>query len=135
MFKKNCLLGFVEVLFSLTVCLLIQLDDFYILFLGAYLFICTLICHDTGVEIYEQLWGVGSLPLLRQVSFLPSCCTVHSQLAVLSSPSLQKRAKITNVPLHIFLGSNSSLHIPLSSTISCTVRIEDSSSDPNTHAW
>lgn len=65
MFKKNCLLGFVEVLFSLTVCLLIQLDDFCILFLGAYLFICTLTYHDTSVEIYEQLWGVGSLPLVE----------------------------------------------------------------------
>lgn len=124
MFKKNCLLGFVEVFFSLTICLLIQLDDFYLLFLGAYLCICTLTW--CGRELALS-------PLLRRVSFLLSCCTVHSQpagvhykLAILSSPSLFIRVLELQMSLHLafflfvfnkLLGSNLSFPSPLSSTI------------------
>lgn len=125
MFKKNCLLGFVEVFFSLTICLLIQLDDFYLLFLGAYLCICTLTW--CGRELALS-------PLLRRVSFLLSCytafpaswCALQTGYPVLPQ-SLHQSARITNVTASGFfvvvvvfnklLGSNLSFPSPLSSTI------------------
>lgn len=82
----------------------LQLDDFYILFLGAYLCICTLTCHDTGVEIGEQLWGVGSLPLVEaglisavmlHYTFPDSWCALQASYP----QSLHKSA--TNVPLRL----------------------------------
>lgn len=96
MFKKNCLLGFVEVFFSLTICLLIQLDDFYLLFLGAYLCICTL----------NMVWkGAGSLPLVEaglisavmlHCAFPASWCALQTGYPILPQ-SLHQSARITNV--------------------------------------